>query len=203
MNQILFATSNKHKLSELRSMLAPHFGVIGLDDIGCDADIPETADSFEGNALLKARWVAECYDFDMVAADDSGLEVEALNGAPGVFSARYAGPGHDDAANNARLLAELAGETNRAARFRTVIALVRRGCEPVFFEGIVEGDILESARGEGGFGYDCLFLPRGMSKSFAEATSDEKNSISHRGRATAALCRYLTLLNSNNKPAHD
>lgn len=195
MKKIVLATNNAHKLSELRSMLSPDFEVYGLADIGCYDDIPETADSFFGNALQKAQWVADRYDYDLVAADDSGLEVDALGGAPGVYSARYAGPGHDSAANNERLLRELAGEQNRSARFCTVIALFRRDKEPIFFEGTVEGTILAGPRGTGGFGYDPLFVPTGWNKTFAEATAEEKNAISHRGQAAKALCQYLKLLN--------
>lgn len=195
MKKIVLATNNAHKLSELRSMLSPDFEVCGLADIGCYDDIPETADSFFGNALQKAQWVADRYDYDLVAADDSGLEVDALGGAPGVYSARYAGPGHDSAANNERLLRELAGEQNRSARFCTVIALFRRDKEPIFFEGTVEGTILAGPRGTGGFGYDPLFVPTGWNKTFAEATAEEKNAISHRGQAAKALAQYLKLLN--------
>lgn len=192
MDKLVFATNNAHKLGELRNMLAGRFCVVSLADIGCHDDIPEDADSFEGNALAKAQWVLERYGLDCIA-DDSGLEVDALGGAPGIHSARYAGAGHDDAANNAKLLSELSGAADRSARFRTVIALVRNGHEPMFFHGTVEGTIIDAPRGDAGFGYDPLFVPQGWSKSFAEASPEEKNAISHRGRAVRELCKYLCL----------
>lgn len=190
LKQIVFATNNAHKLGELRTMLAGRFRVVGLADIGCHDDIPEDADTFEGNALAKAQWVFDHYGLDCIA-DDSGLEVDALGGEPGIHSARYAGAGHDDAANNALLLSRLEGVGDRSARFRTVIAMVRKGRQPMYFHGTVEGRILESPRGESGFGYDPLFVPEGWDKTFAEASADEKNSVSHRGRAVRELCRYL------------
>lgn len=192
MDKLVFATNNAHKLGELRKMLAGRFCVVSLADIGCHDDIPEDAGSFEGNALAKARWVLEHYGLDCIA-DDSGLEVDALGGAPGIHSARYAGAGHDDAANNAKLLSELAGAADRSARFRTVIALVRKDHEPMFFHGTVEGTILKAPQGDAGFGYDPLFVPQGWSKSFAEASPDEKNAVSHRGRAVRGLCKFLCL----------
>ncbi len=190
LKQIVFATNNAHKLGELRTMLAGRFRVVGLADIGCHDDIPEDADTFEGNALAKAQWVFDHYGLDCIA-DDSGLEVDALGGEPGIHSARYAGAGHDDAANNALLLSRLEGAGDRSARFRTVIAMVREGRQPMYFHGTVEGRILEAPRGESGFGYDPLFVPGGWDKTFAEASADEKNSVSHRGRAVRELCRYL------------
>lgn len=192
MDKLVFATNNAHKLGELRKMLAGRFCVVSLADIGCHDDIPEDADTFEGNALAKAQLVLERYGLDCIA-DDSGLEVDALGGAPGIHSARYAGAGHDDAANNAKLLSELAGAADRSARFRTVIALVRKDHEPMFFHGTVEGTILNAPQGDAGFGYDPLFVPQGWSKSFAEASPDEKNAVSHRGRAVRELCKYLCL----------
>ncbi len=192
MDKLVFATNNAHKLGELRKMLAGRFCVVSLADIGCHDDIPEDADTFEGNALAKAQWVLERYGLDCIA-DDSVLEVDALGGAPGIHSARYAGAGHDDAANNAKLLSELAGAADRSARFRTVIALVRKDHEPMFFHGTVEGTILNAPQGDAGFGYDPLFVPQGWSKSFAEASPDEKNAVSHRGRAVRELCKYLCL----------
>ncbi len=192
MDKLVFVTNNAHKLGELRKMLAGRFCVVSLADIGCHDDIPEDADTFEGNALAKAQWVLERYGLDCIA-DDSGLEVDALGGAPGIHSARYAGAGHDDAANNAKLLSELAGAADRSARFRTVIALVRKDHEPMFFHGTVEGTILNAPQGDAGFGYDPLFVPQGWSKSFAEASPDEKNAVSHRGRAVRELCKYLCL----------
>lgn len=190
LKQIVFATNNAHKLGELRTMLAGRFRIVGLADIGCHDDIPEDADTFEGNALAKAQWVFDHYGLDCIA-DDSGLEVDALGGEPGIHSARYAGAGHDDAANNALLLSRLGGAADRSARFRTVIAMVRKGRQPMYFHGTVEGRILEAPRGESGFGYDPLFVPEGWDKTFAEAFADEKNSVSHRGRAVRELCRYL------------
>ena len=192
MDKLVFATNNAHKLGELRKMLAGRFCVVSLADIGCHDDIPEDADTFEGNALAKAQWVLERYGLDCIA-DDSGLEVDALGGAPGIHSARYAGAGHDDAANNAKLLSELAGAADRSARFRTVIALVRKDHEPMFFHGTVEGTIINAPQGDAGFGYDPLFVPQGWRKSFAEASPDEKNAVSHRGRAVRELCKYLCL----------
>lgn len=190
MRQIVFASNNDHKLRELRQLLGSSFEVLSLSDIGCHDDIPETADTFEGNALLKARYVKEHYGYDCFA-DDSGLEVDALGGAPGIYSARYAGSGHDNAANNARLLHELEGITDRRARFRTAIALLEGDAEPRYFNGSVEGTILTEPHGDGGFGYDPLFRPDGWQISFAEASADEKNAVSHRGRAVRLLAAYL------------
>lgn len=172
-------------------MLGEAYNVLGLADIGCHDDIPETADSFEGNALLKARWVKDRYGYDCIA-DDSGLEVDALGGAPGIYSARYSGATENVAqANNALLLRELSGAADRSARFRTVIALVRGDADPVYFRGTVEGRIIDAPRGSNGFGYDPLFVPEGWTKTFAEAGADEKNAVSHRGRAVAALVQFL------------
>lgn len=190
MRQIVFASNNDHKLRELRQLLGSSFEVLSLSDIGCHDDIPETADTFEGNALLKARYVKEHYGYDCFA-DDSGLEVDALGGAPGIYSARYAGSGHDNAANNARLLHELEGIADRRARFRTAIALLEGDAEPRYFNGSVEGTILTEPHGDGGFGYDPLFRPDGWQISFAEASADEKNAVSHRGRAVRLLAAYL------------
>lgn len=190
MKQLVFATNNPHKLQEIRAILGSDFLVKGLCDIGCTEDIPETADTLEGNAAIKARYVKEHYGYDCFA-DDTGLEVTALGGAPGVYSARYAGPGHDSAANVALLLENMKNENDRTARFRTVIALTE-GDEIKEFEGIVNGRIIESLRGDGGFGYDPVFVPDGYDMTFAELSAEEKNSISHRGRAVAALLQYLT-----------
>lgn len=194
MEKIVFATANAHKLSELRAMLAGRFEVVGLPEIGCTDDIPETADTFAGNALQKAQWILDRYPYDCVAADDSGLEVDALGGEPGVRSARFAGD-HNSVANNALLLFKLEEKEDpaeRTARFRTVIALARRGAEPIYFDGAVEGHIIDIPRGNAGFGYDPLFVPEGWDKTFAEATPEEKNAISHRGRAVAKLVEYLS-----------
>lgn len=190
MKQLIVATRNAHKLDEISAMLAGRYHVLGLDDIGCHDDIPEDGDTFEANAAAKAQWVHDRYGCDCIA-DDSGLEVDALGGAPGVHSARYAGVAHDDAANNARLLAELAGADNRHARFRTVMALVRGDAAPLFFSGSIEGEILDAPRGENGFGYDPLFRPEGWSQTFAEADAATKNSVSHRRRALDSLLGFL------------
>ena len=191
--QIVFATNNAHKLSELRQIVGEKFDILSLADIDCHDDIPETADTLEGNAAIKARWVRDKYGYDCFA-DDTGLEVAALGGAPGVHSARYAGgEGHDSEANMARLLSELDGVADRHARFRTVICLTLGG-EEHFFDGIVEGEILTGPRGSEGFGYDPLFRPDGWTKTFAEATALEKNAVSHRGRATKKLIDYLATI---------
>lgn len=187
---LVFATNNAHKLREVKQMLPHGVEIKSLSEIGCDADIPETADTLEGNAEQKARYVSERFGCD-VFADDTGLEVEALGGAPGVYSARYAGPGHDSKANMARLLSEMEGKEDRRARFRTVIALIRDG-KTELVEGIVNGSIATEPRGADGFGYDPVFIPdEGNGKSFAEMTAEEKNAISHRGRAMAALMNLI------------
>lgn len=190
MEKIVFATNNTHKLGELRQMLAGFYEVLSLRDIGCNDDIPETADTFEGNALLKASWVKEHYGYDCFA-DDSGLEVDALGGAPGVMSARYAGKHGDDSANNLKLLNELNGKSSRKARFRCAIALVTNDEEPRFFSGVIEGSITNSPEGTSGFGYDPLFIPDGMNRTFAQLSAEEKNAISHRGKAVVLLAKYL------------
>ena len=192
MQEIVFATNNQHKLSELRRIVGGRFHILSLSDIGCHEDIPETADTLVGNALQKARYVKEHYGYDCFA-DDTGLMVDALGGAPGVYSARYAGPGHDSAANMKLLLENMAGRTDRTASFMTVIALILNGRE-LTFEGTVEGEILTAPEGDGGFGYDPVFRPEGHDVSFALMSADAKNAISHRGRATARLIEYLDLL---------
>lgn len=189
MQEIVFATNNNHKLSELRRIVGDRFKILSLAEIGCHDDIPETADTLEGNALMKARYVKERYGYDCFA-DDTGLMVDALGGAPGVYSARYAGPGHDSAANMALLLENLQGVTDRKARFVTVIALILGGVEKTF-TGKVEGEILTAPEGDGGFGYDPVFRPEGHDATFALMSPDAKNAISHRGRATALLVEYL------------
>lgn len=189
MHEIVFATNNQHKLSELRRIAGERFHILSLSDIGCHEDIPETSDTLQGNALQKARYVRELYGYDCFA-DDTGLMVDALRGAPGVYSARYADPGHDSAANMRLLLKNMEGVTDRAARFVTVIALIIKG-EEVTFEGCVEGEILTAPEGDGGFGYDPIFRPEGSDVSFAMMSADAKNAISHRGRATARLLKYL------------
>ncbi len=192
--KIVFATNNQHKLSEVRQILGERFEVVGLKDIGCDEDIPETADTLEGNALQKARYVKEHYGLDCFA-DDTGLEVTALNGVPGVHTARYAelfgnGFSHDSDANMNLLLHNLEKITDRSARFRTVIALLYQGQE-YLFEGICPGAILRERHGHEGFGYDPIFQPDGYDRCFAEMTAAEKNAISHRGRATQKLAEFL------------
>lgn len=188
MNQIVFATHNKHKLEEVKSLL-PHLTVLGLDDIGCVNEIPETANTLEGNARQKSRFVYDNYGLNCFA-DDTGLEVDALNGAPGVYSARYAGDGKSSEANIVKLLAELKDKVNRKAHFRTVISVIEDGKETVF-EGLVYGQITEELHGKGGFGYDPIFLPEEDVVTFAELSMERKNKISHRGRAIAKLIDYL------------
>ena len=187
--KIVFATNNQHKLSEIRQILGDRVEVLSLQDIGCDVDIPETGKTLEENALQKAQYVFEHYHTD-VFADDTGLEVDALNGAPGVYSARYAGEGHDSEANMSKLLKKLSNNDNRKARFRTVIALIQQG-DVHKFEGIVNGQIIRERRGGEGFGYDPIFQPDGYDKTFAELGLDIKNTISHRARAVAKLCAFL------------
>ncbi|MDY5766812.1 MAG: non-canonical purine NTP diphosphatase [Alloprevotella sp.] len=188
--EIVFATNNAHKLSEIRAILGEDFRILSLADIGCHDDIPETADTLEGNALIKARWVKERYGFDCFA-DDTGLEVAALGGRPGVHTARYAFPDrHDPVANTRKLLAELDGKDDRSARFRTVIALVQ-GTDETLFEGIVDGRIAPEERGTEGFGYDPVFEPEGLGLTFAELGVETKNSMSHRARAVKRLAEYL------------
>lgn len=190
MRKLVFATNNAHKLEEIRAILGNKVEVLSLKDIQCDVDIPETADTLEGNAVLKAEYIYRHYGLDCFA-DDTGLEVEALNGAPGVYSARYAGgEGHDSEANMRKLLVEMEGKTNRKAQFRTAICLIEGGAEHLF-EGVVKGEIIEEKRGASGFGYDPVFMPEGYTETFAEMGSEEKNRISHRARAVQALCAYL------------
>ena len=213
--KIVFATNNKHKLSEIRAILGDAFEVVSLADIGCHEDIPETGQTLEENALMKAEYIYNKYHLSCFA-DDTGLEVEALDGAPGVYSARYAameatvpagspaGISHDSEANMARLLRELANNNNRKARFRTVIAFIEKkdvcpcGCTSIKlvhqFEGIVNGEITTEKSGAEGFGYDPIFRPEGYDKTFAELGADIKNQISHRARATQKLAEYLKTL---------
>ena len=189
MKELIFSTNNAHKLGEVQALLEGKFALKTLRECGITEDIPETAETLEGNALLKARYVHERTGADCFA-DDTGLEVEALGGAPGVRSARYAGDEHDFDANNALLLKNLEGESNRKARFRTVIALILGGKE-YLFEGIVEGAIIDHMSGTEGFGYDPMFVPEGETRTFAEMSAEEKNAISHRGRAVAKLVEFL------------
>lgn len=187
--KLVFATNNAHKLTEVRAMVGEDFEILSLNDIGCHADIPETADTLQGNAVMKARFVRDNYGLDCFA-DDSGLEVEALDGAPGVHSARYATDGHDHRANIAKLLREMDGQGDRRARFRTVIALMT-DAGTLCFEGEVRGEIMTEEHGTNGFGYDPVFRPEGHEETFAEMTDDEKNAISHRARAVAKLVAHL------------
>ena len=204
--KIVFATNNAHKLQEIRAILGPSFEVVSLADIGCHEDIPETGQTLEENAIMKAEYIYNKYHLSCFA-DDTGLEVEALNGDPGVYSARYAAMesqdavSHDSEANMARLLRELGNNNNRKARFRTVIALIQKkdvcpcGCTSIKeihqFEGIVNGEIIRERRGGEGFGYDPIFQPEGYDQTFAELGADIKNDISHRARATQKLAEYL------------
>ncbi len=187
--EIVFATNNPHKLQELRRIAGDSWTILSLEEIGCHEDIPETADTLEGNAEQKARFIKEKYGYDCFA-DDTGLIVDALGGAPGVYSARYAGPGHDSQANMKLLLANMEDKNDRAARFRTVIALVQSN-ELHLFDGVVEGEITHAPAGNSGFGYDPVFKPVESNVTFAEMDADAKNAISHRGRATAKLIDYL------------
>ena len=188
--KIVFATNNQHKLSEIRQILGDRVEVLSLKDINCDVDIPETGMTLEANALQKAQYIYDHYHMD-VFADDSGLEVDALHGAPGVYSARYAGgDGHDSEANMAKLLHELGENNNRRARFRTIIALIIQG-QVHEFEGIVNGEIIRERRGGEGFGYDPIFQPEGYDQTFAELGVEVKNQISHRARATQKLVEFL------------
>ena len=187
--KLVVATNNAHKLEEISAILGNEMELLSLKDIHCNADIPETADTLEGNARQKAMYIHENYGMDCFA-DDTGLEVEALNGAPGVFSARYAGDGHDSEANMQKLLKKLEGKENRKAQFRTAICLIMEGKE-YLFEGIVKGHIIEEKRGGAGFGYDPIFVPEGYNQTFAELGNDVKNTISHRARAVEKLCTFL------------
>ena len=190
---LIFATGNRHKLQEVQSLLAEGFALRCLKDVGLDVEIPETAGTLQGNALQKALYVYERTG-EACFADDTGLEIDALGGAPGVYSARYAGEAKDDAANVRKVLDELRGVTDRKARFRTVIAYIDPAGETHFFEGTVEGEILEQPVGEEGFGYDPIFRPEGFARSFAQLSMDEKNAVSHRGRALRAFTNYLNRL---------
>ena len=189
MKTIVFATNNLHKLEEVRAIVSGEISIISLSDIGCHDDIPETADTLEGNALQKAKYVKERFGYDCFA-DDTGLEVEVLNGEPGVRSARYAGDAHDSNANMDKLLCALENQQNRKARFRTVIALIMSGKEE-YFEGIVNGCIIEERRGNTGFGYDPVFMPDGYNETFAELGADIKNKISHRAIAARKFAERL------------
>lgn len=190
--KIVFATNNKNKLAEVQDMLGSEVEVLSLEEIGCNVDIPETGSTLEENALIKARYVFDNYNMPCFA-DDTGLEIEALGGAPGVYSARYGGgKGHNSEANIQRVMRELKGKANRRARFRTVIALIEKKDEaPMLFEGIVNGAITTKRSGENGFGYDPIFRPDGQNNTFAKMSNEKKNKISHRARAIAKLVEYI------------
>lgn len=192
MMKIVFATNNAHKLDEVRQVVGDKFTLVSLRECGIVEDIPENEPTLEGNALAKARYIYERTGADCFA-DDTGLEVDALGGEPGVRSARYATDGHDDEANKRLLLERLQGVENRAAQFRTAVALIMGGKE-YLFEGIVRGRIATEQHGEGGFGYDPLFVPEGYDRTFAQMSAEEKNSISHRGRAVRELAKFLAQL---------
>lgn len=189
MKQLVFATNNAHKLDEVRNILGDTFEILGMAQIGCHDDIEETADTFAGNALIKARYIKEKYGYDCFA-DDSGLEIEALGGAPGVYSARFAGEGHNSEKNMDKVLSLMQGKSNRNARFCTVVALVT-GEGEYTFEGEIKGEILDERRGKGGFGYDPIFRPENETLTFAEMGDDRKNAISHRARAVKKLAEFL------------
>ncbi len=189
MKDLVLATNNPHKVDEIKSKLGNSLSIKTLNELGVYDDIPETAGTLQGNASQKAHFLYDKFGCNCFA-DDTGLEVEALNGEPGVYSARYAGVDKDSEANMQKLLKNLSGKENRNARFRTVISLIWEG-EEHFFEGIVEGTILTEKHGSEGFGYDPIFQPNGYSKSFAELSMDEKNAISHRGKAVEKLLQFL------------
>ncbi len=187
--QLVFASNNQNKIKEIQQLLPETIQVLSLEDIGCFIDIPETADTIEGNAILKANYVTKNYGYNCFA-DDSGLEIDALNGEPGVYSARYAGSQRNDNDNMDLVLQKLAAETNRKANFKTVIALNLNGNQHLF-TGIVDGEIIKEKIGNHGFGYDPIFVPNGYSKTFAELPMEEKSAISHRGKAVKQLISFL------------
>lgn len=188
--KLVFATNNAHKLEEVAAILGDKVELLSLNDIDCHTDIPETAETLEGNALLKSSFIYRNYQLDCFA-DDTGLEVEALNGAPGIYSARYAGgEGHNAEANMQKLLQNMQGVQNRKAQFRTAICLILDGKRHLF-EGIVKGEIIKEKRGGTGFGYDPIFVPDGYTQTFAELGNETKNKISHRALAVEKLCRFL------------
>jgi len=188
-HELIFATNNLHKLTEIQAIIGNDFSIKSLQQIGCTDDIPETAPTLEGNALIKAQYIFDTFGKNCFA-DDTGLEIESLHGRPGVFSARYATDGHDFEANIDKVLKEMSGITNRKARFRTVIALILDGSIH-YFEGIVNGEIITERKGIKGFGYDPVFLPDGYELTFAEMPLTEKNKISHRARAVGKLVDFL------------
>jgi XTP/dITP diphosphohydrolase len=192
MIEIVFATNNSNKRREVQAHMPEGIKLLSLNDIGCNEDIPETQNTIEGNAIQKANYIKTNYNIDCFA-DDTGLEVLALNGAPGVYSARYAGPEKNASNNMSKLLNALKNEFNRSAQFKTVIAL-NLGGKTITFEGICKGEILHKKRGSGGFGYDPIFLPDGQSETFAEMSLELKNAIGHRGLAVAKLIAFLSKL---------
>jgi len=189
MLQLVFASNNKNKIREIQQLVPSDVRILSLEDIGCDVDIPETAETIEGNAILKANYVTEHFGYACFA-DDSGLEIDALNGEPGVYSARYAGSQRNDDDNMNKVLEKLQSETNRKANFKTVIALNMNG-EQHLFTGIIHGNIINEKRGTNGFGYDPIFVADGYTKTFAELSMDEKSAISHRGKAVKQLISFL------------
>ncbi|MDP2061126.1 MAG: non-canonical purine NTP diphosphatase [Flavobacteriaceae bacterium] len=191
--ELIFASGNRHKIDEIRKILPGHIQLLSLNDLQYSEDLEESQSTFEGNAQQKAEFIYRKFEKNCFA-DDSGLEVETLNGAPGIYSARFAGEEKNDANNVKKLLQTLAGETNRKANFRTVICLILNG-EVFFFEGIIYGQIAPKPKGNSGFGYDPIFIPVGYAKTFAEMTSEEKNSISHRALAVGKLVDFLTKTN--------
>ena len=187
--KIVFATNNKHKLEEIKKISKGQLEILSLSDINCQEDIPETGDTLKENALIKAQFVKERFGLDCFA-DDTGLEVEALNNAPGIYSSRYAGPKCDPDDNMQKLLDDLKDNESRKAQFRTVIALIFNG-EEHYFEGIIRGEIIQQKEGENGFGYDPIFKPTGYNKTFGELSDEIKNSLSHRAIATKKLVAFL------------
>ena len=187
--KICFATNNKKKIEEVKAALGPDFTIVSLEEIGCHEELPETGNTLEHNAFQKARYVHQHYGVDCFA-DDTGLEVEALNGEPGVYSGRYAGKPRSDARNIELLLKNMQGKANRKARFKTVIALILEEKEYAFI-GTAAGEIIHELVGTGGFGYDPIFKPEGYDRTFAQLTMEEKNAISHRGKAIRALADFL------------
>ena len=187
--QLVFASNNPNKIKEIQLLLPNSIKILSLSDIGCDEEIPETADTIEGNAILKANYITSNYGYDCFA-DDTGLEVEALNGEPGVHSARYAGEQRNDSDNIDKLLTNLDGKSSRNAQFKTVITLNLNG-KQYLFTGIAKGEIITKRRGNQGFGYDPIFKPEGYNETFAEIPIDQKSAISHRGKATQLLINFL------------
>ena len=187
--KLIFATNNAHKLDEVQKIIGNKIQIVSLNDIGCTDEIPETAPTLQGNALQKAKYIFDKYGLNCFA-DDTGLEIDALKGEPGVYSARYAGEPQDAQKNRDKVLNKLIDKTNKNAQFRTVIALILNG-EEYFFEGVVKGKITNSEKGENGFGYDAIFIPEGYTETFAELASEIKNKISHRANAVEKLALYL------------